>query len=1188
MYRMVAITILYTKLCTGGGGVQTLFGLSLPSSLGGNMNNMIKATAVLAILVAVVGCFVIAAEDSDADGTVVYVSASGDDSTGDGTKINPYATVKKAVETITSTGTVEVLSNFTMNTSDIVTIQKGQIITLDMDGKTATAANDFDGRYIINYGTLFIIGNGTFEDADSPNYKGPVTNNGTLTIKDGTFHGNTTTESALIWNEKDAKATFNGGTYEGAVTIINGYIDSETYINGGSYTTSWYPAIDNSGYMKITGGTFVNTSCSTCDEEHWGYTIRSGVYSSDAYLLIDEAEVGSISVTGVQGGVSIINGSAVINSGSFKTELCMNEEHTGEKESTFYALYVAPEKNHEVKATVNGGDFESAFRPAVRIGLDDDTDTSTVDAVVSILGGTFTSPSGKPSVSENANGGGDVTISGGTFQNRTSSGTISPDTSISSFLDPVCSVDPDTGAVAVDEKKVIATVGDGSYASLAEAVAAAQDGDEIRIVGYTAVVTAPLIIDKGVDIVFTGTSTQQISIYGNTTGPGIKFTSGSSSISGNGTVFDYRGYNGDSGFAAITVEGKDAKLTFSVKLQSYAPSSGTNGNTALEVSDSAELILDGATITEISYGGSGTNAGVGVFGPGESGKGNPTKLTICGDTTIKAGGFAVFGNGSTVDSGDSKDFRYTEIKIEGGSIISTGATAIYHPQLGSLTVTGGEITGPGAIELRAGSLKISGSPTITSTETTLTENTVSPGRGNSIYGAAIAISQHSTDFDIKVNISGGTFIGAYGFYEKDLMDDDSDNISASISNGVFIGIEGSVSSENMSGFVSGGEYLKGTVESNDPDSDLAETYLADNCILGDDGTIAEKVTISFDMPGDVQDFSVSIAKGAIVPSDEIPKASDGYTYTYTAGGSPWDQTAPVNADISVTVTNSLNPPTVDCNVSYDDELGATITIEASHPATSLDYLYSAVSPAGDSMSVSENGVYTNLPGIHKITVTVTDDDGLSATVTKDVLVSFEDQTTAGATVIDVMPGETSAEVSAGGLVFGFEDLQHGNLRVSVQVTESEDVPGYGMPSSSYEILVAGSAWTNGDTITISIPVNVPDGQRIVSDSVAVFFIPVESDPEDMNAVVGGDGSSIVFNTTHNSEYAVFYNLEAIPDDDQPFIPFPDDDDDYVPLPPHIVYEDDGSDDSVKIAACAAAAVIAAILAIVLATTYRRK
>ena len=104
----------------------------------------------------------------------------------------------------------------------------------------------------------------------------------------------------------------------------------------------------------------------------------------------------------------------------------------------------------------------------------------------------------------------------------------------------------------------------------------------------------------------------------------------------------------------------------------------------------------------------------------------------------------------------------------------------------------------------------------------------------------------------------------------------------------------------------------------------------------------------------------------------------------------------------------------------------------------------------------------------------------------------------------------------------------------------------------------------------------------------MLYIPEDGSSVDMDADLGSDGESIVFTTTHNSEYAVFYDLEAVPEDDQPFVPFPDDDDGYVPLPPPIVYDDDsGSDDSVKIAACAAAAVIAVILAIVLATTYRR-
>ena len=158
----------------------------------------------------------------------------------------------------------------------------------------------------------------------------------------------------------------------------------------------------------------------------------------------------------------------------------------------------------------------------------------------------------------------------------------------------------------------------------------------------------------------------------------------------------------------------------------------------------------------------------------------------------------------------------------------------------------------------------------------------------------------------------------------------------------------------------------------------------------------------------------------------------------------------------------------------------------------------------------------------------------------------------------------------------------------IEEVDSVEIDGHGVSDLTYEITVAGSGINDDEIITITVPIDVPVGQRIASDSAVVLFVPTEGDAEDMDAYIGDDGKSIVFTTTHNSKYAVFYDLEAIPEDDPSFNPYPGDDDDYVPLPPTIVYEDDGSDSTASIAACAAAAVVAAILAIVLASTYRRK
>ena len=188
-----------TQIEKRGGGAIGSVSPSVPPD-GGNMNNLIKATAVLAVLVTVLSCFVIAAEDSDADGTVVYVSADGDDTNGDGSLASPYATLKKAVETIATEGTVEILTDFNMQNSDKVTISEEKTITLDMNHRTAKASSDFSGRYITNNGTLKVIGNGTFDDNDAAGYFGPIDNYGTLVVDNGTFSGNTESNASIIWN----------------------------------------------------------------------------------------------------------------------------------------------------------------------------------------------------------------------------------------------------------------------------------------------------------------------------------------------------------------------------------------------------------------------------------------------------------------------------------------------------------------------------------------------------------------------------------------------------------------------------------------------------------------------------------------------------------------------------------------------------------------------------------------------------------------------------------------------------------------------------------------------------------------------------------------------------------------------------------------------------------------------------
>ena len=172
----------------------------------------------------------------------------------------------------------------------------------------------------------------------------------------------------------------------------------------------------------------------------------------------------------------------------------------------------------------------------------------------------------------------------------------------------------------------------------------------------------------------------------------------------------------------------------------------------------------------------------------------PAKLVVEGGTIIGQY-YGIVGNGTE---------HNTEIEVNGGKITARYPDdnyGIFNPQNGKITVNGGEIEGTTGIELRSGTLIIKDG-LVKSNATSFKKQ--KNNSGTTIWGAAVAVSQHNTDKDINVEISGGTFESRfYALYEEDLQNKNVDNIKMSVTSGTF---QGGVYSENNPSFIKGGTF----------------------------------------------------------------------------------------------------------------------------------------------------------------------------------------------------------------------------------------------------------------------------------------------------------------------------------------------------------------------------------------------
>ncbi len=688
--------------------------------------------------------------------------------------------------------------------TESVVIPEGKTITLDLNGNKIE--NDGSSHTVTNYGTLTVTGNGTVDNTAngrSALYNAP---DASLTILSGTFvrsqeAGSLDGKSAggnsyyvilnqgemVIGTADDEAANEEILVYAGtspedsanhrhSSLISSGYFDTATYQEENAYPT-----------LTIYGGTFYGGNGTVKNDELNTLTIAGGTFHAPDQALMNWSKA---TITGGE-----FNGSVIA--------WYYNGVNLGE---------------YDVSTDIQGGVFNNVV---------EDRNFSNGNAPrlegISITNGTFASPVREDYLAE----GYSFTLEGGNY------------------------VPANTAAVAeIDREGVVYP-----FAELAAALEAAQSGDTIRLLAdYTGSISLAkegVTLDlNGNDIITTGSVSLSITA-GNVT---VTNSAEEESVIRN------------SAYIAVYVDNTDAPVTIT-NIRIDLSSSADSINTVIGIyADNAEIAVDSVNIqvqasgdvtieptnqnmwaaaivvsnseaviensyleTEISgnrreghtfhsIGNSDTvlnnveivsnDSGamiVGTYGNTDEQKEAAVqadqntfpKLTIT-NSKITATGFAVLGNGAA---------HGTVIDISDSMITSETAQTIYHPQYGYMYISGDtEITGYTGIEMRAGNLVFNGG-TVTATGDFSEEPY---GNGSTVGGAALAISQHTTNMPISVTVNGGTFNatgnGGYAVYEVDLQNEEAtDVIEIALNGGTY---NAAVDSENVEQYIHGGQYIE--------------------------------------------------------------------------------------------------------------------------------------------------------------------------------------------------------------------------------------------------------------------------------------------------------------------------------------------------------------------------------------------
>ena len=746
-----------------------------------------------------------------------------------------------------------------------------------------------------------------------------ITNNGTLTINGTGTVDNISHGKAAVFNDVGGTVVLNGGTYTLSKENGSNKVDS----CGNSYYN-----IQNLGKMTINAGVTVMQT------GNFSSMIASGFYDGT-----DETTNPKLVINGghFDGGMNTIK----------NDDRGILEIHGG----TFTNVRQATLMNWN-EATITGGSFKANGAEAVIYNgyLDDGMDCGKL----TISGGAFTATGSSPVIQQNGNQGiGTVQINDGTF--TTGSGKIigvgtgtKTDVTIvkgefvttntenlnalKSYVDPSSTYDPATGkAESRTQENAAASVNGKYYATLADAVAAAEAGDTVTLLADT---TERLSISQGK--AFT------LDLGGNTL------------THAGGYVLDI---DGD-----LTIKNGTVKMT------------GAKDTAAIWLNKTAKLTVESDAIVSVSNDAEENCYCIAFY-----------KDCTAAELTVK--GTLEGGSGITVNGLITDTAVQNKLLVDGATINAVNH-GIYQAGNATTSVNNSTITGSTGIEVRAGNIETNNSSITGNGEFSCVNNP----NGTTTTGVGIAIAQHTTTLPIDVKISGGTISGTYSVYEANPQKNSTDAISKveiSISGGSF---EGNVYSEDITDFITGGNFsssLKGTdyladslkAELNTGKGDVPYSYYPtvneakEAAKKAGGGTVTDlttptaktyTVTLKFANDGETTDQVLTVAENGfvILPT---PTRSGRYAFRYWTDG-----TNAYNAGDAYTVTGNATLTAV-WRYTGSSSSGTT----SSYPVSVPRFDNGSVSVTPGSASKGTTVTLTVKPdeGYELDKITVTDKDG---------------------------------------------------------------------------------------------------------------------------------------------------------------------------------------------------------------------